>query len=44
MLSKQLDWDETVVGFSGPNSLMEYRARMTEQMLDAVQRTAKRPD
>jgi hypothetical protein len=32
MLSKQLDWDETVVGFQGPNSLMEYR----------VQRTAKK--
>ncbi|TWU41452.1 hypothetical protein Q31b_28990 [Novipirellula aureliae] len=42
MLSKQLDWDETVIGFQGPNSLMEYRARMTEQLVDDVQRTAKR--
>lgn len=25
MLSKQLDWDETVIGFQGANSLMEYR-------------------
>lgn len=42
MLSKQLDWDETVIGFQGPNSLMEYRARMTEQLVDDVERTAKR--
>ena len=44
MLSKQLDWDETVVGFQGPNSLMEYRARLTERIIDGVQRTAKRPE
>jgi hypothetical protein len=43
MLSKQLDWDETVVGFQGANSLMEYRARLTERLLDGVKRTAKRP-
>ncbi|WP_197231057.1 hypothetical protein [Novipirellula artificiosorum] len=43
MLSKQLDWDETVVGFQGANSLMEYRARMTERLVDKVQRTATRP-
>ena len=42
MLSKQLDWDETVVGFQGANSLMEYRARLTEQLVDGVQRTARR--
>ena len=42
MLSKQLDWDETVVGFQGANSLMEYRARLTEKLLDGVQRTAQR--
>ena len=42
MLSKQLDWDETVVGFQGANSLMEYRARLTETLLDDVQRTARR--
>ena len=41
MISKQLDWDETVVGFNGPNSLMEYRARMTEKLVDGVTRTAK---
>jgi hypothetical protein len=40
-LSKQLDWDETVVGFQGPNSLMEYRARLTEEQKDSPARTAK---
>jgi hypothetical protein len=42
MLSKQLDWDETVVGFQGADSLMEYRARLTENLIDNVQRTARR--
>ena len=42
MLSKQLDWDETIVGFQGANSLMEYRARLTERLVDGVQRTARR--
>ena len=42
MLSKQLDWDETVVGFQGANSMMEYRARMTESLVDDIQRTASR--
>jgi hypothetical protein len=42
MLSKQLDWDETIVGFQGANSLMEYRARFSEKMVDGVQRTARR--
>jgi hypothetical protein len=42
LLSKQLDWDETVVGFQGANSLMEYRARFTEELIDDVQRTAAR--
>ncbi|WP_146517493.1 hypothetical protein [Rubripirellula amarantea] len=43
MISKKLDWDETVVGFQGPNSMMEYRARMTEQLQDGAQRTARLP-
>ena len=42
MLSKQLDWDESVIGFQGPNSMMEYRAKLTEKLVDGVQRTAKR--
>ncbi len=44
MISKELNWDETVVGFQGPNSLMEYRARMTEKLVDNVVRTARKPD
>jgi len=43
MLGKQINWDESVVGFSGANSLMEYRARLSEKLIDEVQRTAKRP-
>ena len=42
MISKQLDWDETVVGFQGANSMMEYRAKLTEKLVDDVPRTAKR--
>jgi len=42
VLNKQLDWDETVVGFQGPNSLIEYRARVTETLLDGPPRTARR--
>ena len=42
VLSKQLDWDESVVGFQGDNSLMEYRARMTETLSEGPVRTAKR--
>lgn len=33
LLGKELDWDETVVGFQGAGSMMEYRARMTEELL-----------
>lgn len=42
VLSKQLDWDETVVGFQGANSMMEYRARLTETIAEPAVRTAKR--
>ena len=42
VLSKQLDWDETVVGFQGANSMMEYRARVTESLLDRAVRTARK--
>ncbi|MCO8122119.1 hypothetical protein NHH03_10250 [Stieleria sp. TO1_6] len=42
MISKELQWDETVVGFQGPNSLMEYRARMNEELIDNIVRTARR--
>ena len=43
MISKNLDWDETVVGFQGPNSMMEYRAKMTETLIPETERSAKRP-
>lgn len=43
MLEKQLDWDENVVGFQGPTSAMEYRARMTETFIDEPVRTAAKP-
>jgi len=42
MLSKQLDWDETIVGFQGANSLMEYRARFSEKLVDGIPKTARR--
>lgn len=42
VLSKELDWDETVVGFQGDNSLMEYRARITERLIEGPARTARR--
>ncbi|KAA1259302.1 hypothetical protein LF1_18320 [Rubripirellula obstinata] len=41
MLSKKLDWDETVVGFQGPNSMMEYRAKMTETLIPETERSAR---
>lgn len=34
VISKQLDWDETVVGFENADSMMEYRARLTETLLE----------
>jgi hypothetical protein len=43
MLSKELDWDETVVGFQGAESLMEYRAKLTETFVTGGPRTASRP-
>ena len=35
ILSKQMDWDETVVGFSGAESSMKLLARLTEELLSA---------
>lgn len=35
LISKQLDLDETVVGFSGADSVMQYLARLTEELLPA---------
>ncbi|MEM9367445.1 MAG: DUF6263 family protein [Planctomycetota bacterium] len=33
LLSKELNWDETVVGFRGAGSMMEYRARLNEKLI-----------
>lgn len=40
VISKQLDWDETVVGFEGAESLMEYRARLTETLIETKTKVA----
>jgi len=32
VLSKQLEWNENVIGFDGPSSNMKYLARFTEQL------------
>ncbi len=32
ILKKQMEWDESVVGFNGPDSMMKYVARYTEEM------------
>lgn len=44
LLSKELVWDETVVGFQGANSMMEYRARMNEELIrDGDVQSASKP-
>jgi len=40
ILSKQMDWDETVVGFNGADSMMKYLARFTEERLPGSESTA----
>lgn len=42
VLRQQMDIDETVIGFSGPDSMMKYLARLTEEMAaqSKVARTA----
>jgi len=42
VISQQIDWDETVVGFSGDNSLMKYLARFTEELIPR-DKTAEKP-
>lgn len=36
LLSKQMDWDETVVGFNGADSQLKYLARITEELVTTV--------
>ena len=43
IISKEMNWDETVVGFNGADSMMKYLARFTEELL-AAERTASQPD
>jgi hypothetical protein len=37
LLSKQLDWDSSVLGFAGANSNMKYLARVTEELSTTAQ-------
>ena len=45
-ISRQIDWDETVVGFNGADSMMKYLARFTEELLpgDATASTDAGPE
>lgn len=47
LLSKQMDLDKEIVGFQGADSLMQYLARLTEELLtetdSAVANTAAKP-
>lgn len=42
LLSKEIHWDESVVGFSGPDSNMKYVARFTERLVPEQPETARR--
>ena len=42
VLSKEMNWDETVVGFNGADSMMKYLARFTEELL-AAEPVASKP-
>ncbi len=41
LISKQLDWDEEIIGFQGADSMMKYLARMTEEFQGAAKESAK---
>jgi hypothetical protein len=43
ILSRQMDWDETVVGFSGAESSLKYLARYTEEYLPPEKKVAAKP-
>ncbi|MFO7906860.1 MAG: DUF6263 family protein [Planctomycetota bacterium] len=42
LMSRRVDWDETVVGFNGNDSLMKYLARFTEELV-ATEKMANQP-
>ena len=44
IISKQLDWNEKVIGFNRADSLMQYQARFTEELLGGQAATAGNDD
>ena len=40
MISRQVDWDETVIEFAGASSMIKYRARLTETLIPQTTHTA----
>ena len=40
VISREVDWDDTVVEFAGPSSMIKYRARLTEERESDTPRTA----
>jgi len=40
IIRKEMNWDETVIGFNGPNSSMRYLAKFTETLNTAKQNTS----
>jgi hypothetical protein len=42
VLSRQMDWDETVVAFNGADSILKYLARYTEEYLPAAKAVASK--
>ncbi len=44
VLSKQMDLDETVIGFNGADSIMQYLARFTEDLLPSDVATAPKTE
>ena len=43
VIAKEMNWDETVVGFNGADSMMKYLARFTEELLPAQHTSGKPP-
>jgi len=43
VLNKEMKWDAKVVGFSGPQSFMEFHGRFDEQRLDGSSSSSASP-
>ena len=41
VLAKELQWDETVIGFNGPSSNMKYLAKFTESLVNETRTASK---